>query len=359
MSTSQTLELNKSLALLIYEIKAKIKEGNEINGFEKELNEICSESENYACFKTFDAAKKNLEKNRYGNILSQDDTRFKLNLKEFDSDYINANWISDNSNDSLNKSDYIAAQGPLYKTRDDFWQMIWDSGSKIIVMLTKVIEDGRVKCDIYWPQNKNLETRDFIVSVTQPEKKEEDITIRKFIIQKKGFSDNREITQLHYQGWPDQGIPNNIKNFMQVVYKCQEYQEKGPIIVHCSAGVGRTGCFIIIHNILKTIMKQLKEGKGFSKINVRERLLHFRKQRCYLINSTEQYEFCFLGIQNGLEDLLVKMETNEEPKLDPENMIINSVSMMLSKNCDEDNDNELPNFESGEINQKSKKTQNF
>ncbi|XP_058634872.1 receptor-type tyrosine-protein phosphatase T isoform X8 [Onychostoma macrolepis] len=235
----------------------------------------------------WETAKKdeNRNKNRYGNIIAyptDDHTRVRLQLLEGDphSDYINANYI-----DGYHRPrHYIATQGPMQETVRDFWRMIWQENSASIVMVTNLVEVGRVKCVRYWPDETEV-YGDIKVTLIETEPLAEYV-IRTFTVQKKGHHEIREIRQFHFTSWPDHGVPcyaTGLLGFIRQV-KFLNPPDAGPIVVHCSAGAGRTGCFIAVD-----IMLDMAESEGV--VDIFNCIRELRSQRVNMVQTEEQYVF--------------------------------------------------------------------
>uniref|UniRef100_A0A673I9C5 Protein tyrosine phosphatase receptor type T n=1 Tax=Sinocyclocheilus rhinocerous TaxID=307959 RepID=A0A673I9C5_9TELE len=232
----------------------------------------------------WETAKKeeNRNKNRYGNIIAYDHTRVRLQLLEGDphSDYINANYI-----DGYHRPrHYIATQGPMQETVRDFWRMIWQENSASIVMVTNLVEVGRVKCVRYWPDETEV-YGDIKVTLIETEPLAEYV-IRTFTVQKKGHHEIREIRQFHFTSWPDHGVPcyaTGLLGFIRQV-KFLNPPDAGPIVVHCSAGAGRTGCFIAVD-----IMLDMAESEGV--VDIFNCIRELRSQRVNMVQTEEQYVF--------------------------------------------------------------------
>uniref|UniRef100_A0A7N9AYC2 Protein tyrosine phosphatase receptor type B n=1 Tax=Mastacembelus armatus TaxID=205130 RepID=A0A7N9AYC2_9TELE len=198
----------------------------------------------------------NRGKNRYNNILPYDSTRVKLSYVDDDpcSDYINASYIPGNNF----RREYIATQGPLPGTKDDFWKMVWEQNVHNIVMVTQCVEKGRVKCDHYWPFDQDpLYYGDLIVQMLS-ESVLPEWTIREFsICSEEQLNFTRLVRQFHYTVWPDHGVPETTQSLIQFVRTVRDYVNRtpgsGPTVVHCSAGVGRTGTFIVLDRVLQQL----------------------------------------------------------------------------------------------------------
>lgn len=226
----------------------------------------------------------NRPKNRYTNILPYDFSRVKLISMHNDegSDYINANYIPG----YRHNKEYIATQGPLPETRNDFWKMVLQQKSPIIVMLTQCNERRRVKCDHYWPFTDEPVMYGEISVEMMSESESPEWTIRKFRL---GYADeSQDVLHLNYTSWPDHGVPtvNAIESILQFVHivRQQANRTKDPIIVHCSAGVGRTGTFIA----LDRLMQHIREHEY---VDILGMVSEMRSHRLSMVQTEEQYVF--------------------------------------------------------------------
>ncbi|XP_063995105.1 tyrosine-protein phosphatase 99A-like isoform X2 [Diachasmimorpha longicaudata] len=276
-------------------------------GFSKEFEPFPKETELYLADNSKSA--ENQTKNRYGNIIAYDHSRVRLlpcsgSPPNKGHDYINANYI-----DGWQKSHaYIGTQGPLQWTIDSFWRMVWEQRVSTIVMITNLVERGRAKCDMYWPK-EGVETYGNIQVTLVKEDVMATYTIRTLHIRhlkvkKKKNGANmgeRTVYQYHYTDWPDHGVPDHPLPVLSFIRKSSSANppSAGPIIVHCSAGVGRTGAYIVIDAMLK-------QAKSKSEINIFGFLKYIRTQRYSLVQTEEQYIF----IHDALQEAIESGETN-------------------------------------------------
>ncbi|XP_029107832.1 receptor-type tyrosine-protein phosphatase delta isoform X14 [Scleropages formosus] len=225
----------------------------------------------------------NKPKNRYANVIAYDHSRVLLSAIEGipGSDYINSNYI-----DGYRKQNaYIATQGPLPETFGDFWRMIWEQRSANIVMMTKLEERSRVKCDQYWP-TRGTETYGLIQVSLLDTVELATYCVRTFALYKNGSSEKREVRQFQFTAWPDHGVPEHPTPFLAFLRRIKSCNppDAGPMVVHCSAGVGRTGCFIVIDAMLERI-------KHEKTVDIYGHVTLMRAQRNYMVQTEDQYVF--------------------------------------------------------------------
>ncbi|KAM6217313.1 receptor-type tyrosine-protein phosphatase V-like [Rhynchocyon petersi] len=245
----------------------------------------------------------NASKNRYPHVLPYDHSRVRLTQLEgtIHSDYINANFIPGYTH----SQEFIATQGPLKKTLEDFWRLVWEQQVHIIVMLTVGMENGRVLCEHYWPADSSPITCGHITIHLLAEETEDEWTKREFQLQHGPEQQERRVKQLQFTTWPDHSIPeipNSLLTFVGLVQEqVQAFQGTGPILVHSSAGVGRTGTFVALLRLLQ----QLEEEQTVDVFNT---VYVLRLHRPFMIQTPSQYIFlysCLLNkILEGPEDPL-------------------------------------------------------
>ncbi|KYQ94383.1 protein tyrosine phosphatase [Tieghemostelium lacteum] len=251
---------------------------------------------------------KNKTKNRYSNVLPYEDTRVKLNIDDLDldenddpeevTDYINASFLSGGN--------YICTQGPLLNTINDFWKMIWEQRSNVIVMLTKEEENHKIKCDKYWPDEGKIQCGRYQI------KFENKITIPEISIRREftltDLKTNQSISVKHFQytTWPDHGTPVSTTNFLKFVGHVDHEVRTGPITVHCSAGIGRSGTFCVIHSVVSNYIKEYEEKKLPPSLNLPKTVVEFRNERAGMVQTRDQYRFCYLAISETMSATIKK-----------------------------------------------------
>uniref|UniRef100_A0A671EIV8 Protein tyrosine phosphatase receptor type N n=1 Tax=Rhinolophus ferrumequinum TaxID=59479 RepID=A0A671EIV8_RHIFE len=241
----------------------------------------------------------NIKKNRHPDFLPYDHARIKLKVESSPSrsDYINASPIIEHD---PRMPAYIATQGPLSHTIADFWQMVWESGCTVIVMLTPLVEDGVKQCDRYWPDEGSSLYHIYEVNLVSEHIWCEDFLVRSFYLKNVQSQETRTLTQFHFLSWPAEGTPASTRpllDFRRKVNKC--YRGRScPIIVHCSDGAGRTGTYVLIDMVLNRMAKGVKE------IDIAATLEHVRDQRPGLVRSKDQFEFALTAVAEEVNAIL-------------------------------------------------------
>uniref|UniRef100_A0A4W5KKQ7 protein-tyrosine-phosphatase n=1 Tax=Hucho hucho TaxID=62062 RepID=A0A4W5KKQ7_9TELE len=249
--------------------------------------------------------KDNVKKNRYKDILPYDQTRVPLTLltNDNDSDYINASFIKG----ATETRKYIATQGPLRNTLVDFWQMIWQYDVKVIIMACREIEMGKKKCERYWTTVKETTPfGPFIVSNLEESNPNEEVVMRTLTV--RYHNETRTISQFQYTAWPDHDIPYTASGILEMMDMARKAQgnNTSPVLIHCSAGCGRTGVICAldyVHDLLVT--KQIKGDFNIMKI-----VVELRRQRPSAVQTKEQYQFVFSAVAYMFEKALRSPENN-------------------------------------------------
>ncbi|TMS06539.1 Receptor-type tyrosine-protein phosphatase-like N [Larimichthys crocea] len=241
----------------------------------------------------------NMDKNRHAESLPYDHSRVKLKSEVNSSkqDYINASIIFDHD---PRQPAYIATQGPLAHTIADFWQMVWENGCTVIVMMTALVEDGEKQCERYWPDEGSSLYHIYEVNLVSEHIWCKDFLVRSFYLKNVQTQETRTLTQFHLLSWPADGIPTSTRpllDFRRKVNKC--YRGRScPIIVHCSNGTGRTGTYILIDMVLNRMAKGVKE------IDIAASLEHIRDQRPGLVRTKDQFEFALTAVAEEVNAIL-------------------------------------------------------
>lgn len=241
----------------------------------------------------------NMDKNRHAESLPYDHSRVKLKaeVNSNKQDYINASIIFDHD---PRQPAYIATQGPLAHTVADFWQMVWENGCTVIVMMTALVEDGEKQCERYWPDEGSSLYHIYEVNLVSEHIWCKDFLVRSFYLKNVQTQETRTLTQFHLLSWPADGIPTSTRpllDFRRKVNKC--YRGRScPIIVHCSDGTGRTGTYILIDMVLNRMTKGVKE------IDIAASLEHIRDQRPGLVRTKDQFEFALTAVAEEVNAIL-------------------------------------------------------
>lgn len=239
------------------------------------------------------------KKCRYSNILTYKDNKVGLS----NGNYINASWVH------LPSTKYfICTQGPLSKTVEDFWTMIFEYNVNVIVMLCNVEENGIEKCFNYWEINPQIIPGLKYEIKVEEKKINQFLILRDFDITDLKNGNNKKVKQVHFIGWPDHGIPdiNEVFDiFVDMIEKVRQFKGTTPAVVHCSAGVGRTGTFVTLFNLYDNIMNQLKNKDNSInneiKFSIFGTVRKMKEMRRYLVENVNQYYFIYLFVQKLLE----------------------------------------------------------
>ncbi|XP_024239944.1 tyrosine-protein phosphatase non-receptor type 12 isoform X2 [Oncorhynchus tshawytscha] len=276
------------------------------SGFTGEFLRLKRQSTKYRTDKTYPTKiadkQENVKKNRYKDIVPFDHSRVKLSLttSKNDNDYINASFIKGVSGARA----YIATQGPLPHTVLDFWRMLWEYDTEVIVMVCREFEMGRKKCERYWPkkQEEPFVCDPFTIYCDSEESKG-DYVSRNLRVTYRNWS--RTLRQLHYINWPDHGVPDTIPPILELLQEMRAYQahEDVPICIHCSAGCGRTGALCAIDYTWNLVKTQLLTEE----FNIYDLVKDMRTQRPSVVQTKEQYELLYRTIKFLFEKYLQSM----------------------------------------------------
>ncbi|KAJ4938008.1 hypothetical protein JOQ06_002635, partial [Pogonophryne albipinna] len=287
----------ESSDIQIFSMRAKVSLAVRVEDFEayykkQKADSNCGFAEEFEDLKMVGTAQlktnaerlENKPKNRYANVLPYDSSRVKLSIihgSPYD-DYINANYMPGYNS----RKEFIAAQGPLPGTVNDFWRMIWEKNVRSLVMLTRCNEQGRVKCEQYWAQGtKHFEN---ITVTTTSEIALEDWTIRDFDIKNVKTAETRSVRHFHFTAWPDHGVPQTTELLISFRHLVREHMDQfsrhSPTVVHCSAGVGRTGTFIAIDHLMFQIERE-------NIVDVFGIVYDLRMHRPLMVQTEDQYVF--------------------------------------------------------------------
>lgn len=268
------------------------------NRLEREWEALCSYQAEPGAW-SVGHGEQNSRKNRSDAVVVYDHSRTTLKPENNlgNSDYINASPIMDH--DPRNPT-YISSQGPLLSTVADFWQMVWESGCVVVVMLTPLSENGVKQCHPYWPDEGSDVYHVYEVNLVSEHIWCEDFLVRSFYLKNLQTNETRTVTQFHFLSWMDRGIPNSARtllDFRRKVNKC--YRGRScPIIVHCSDGAGRSGTYILIDMVLNRMAKGAKE------IDIAATLEHLRDQRAGMVQTKEQFEFGLTAVAEEVNAIL-------------------------------------------------------
>lgn len=253
---------------------------------------------------TFDHARmtENLVKNRYTDVLCYDHTRVILRRDDNDpdSDYVNANYVDGYKQ----RNAFISMQGPLPRTFSDTWQLVWEQRVVVIVMTTRTMERARTKCGQYWPELEGTSLQCGVFSVTTENiENYEDFVVTDLKLTHTGTGEERYVCHFQFTSWPDYGTPDSALSMLQFLQCVREKQAEQvtamapawtghtlgpPIVVHCSAGIGRTGTFC-------TLDIAIRKFEDIGKVDIKKTVESIRAQRAFSIQMPDQYVFCHLA----------------------------------------------------------------
>lgn len=310
--------------------KEKHDDGKHKGGFWDEFEHLQQQEVKHLYSRKEGCRPENKTKNRYKNILPFDHTRVVLRDGEPDvvgQDYINANFITAEDDNIEPKKCYIATQGCLLSTVVDMWRMIWQEKVGVIVMTTKEVERGKIKAVRYWPNNDdesktkvlNIYRGKIIVRFVSEKADQQDYITREFDVSMEHHDGRKEVPRkvYHYQFlmWPDYGVPSDpgsVLDFLNVVNAKQEsIPNAGPMVVHCSAGIGRTGTFIVIDMILN----QIKTYGMECEIDIQKTIQMVRSHRSGMVQTEAQYKFVYFAVHHYIETEKRRKEAEQQSQV--------------------------------------------
>ncbi|XP_014289334.1 tyrosine-protein phosphatase non-receptor type 2 isoform X1 [Halyomorpha halys] len=307
-------------------VEIEFKEIDSKKGWAQFYQEIRADSSKND-FTTLAAVKnRNKNLNRYRDVSPYDHSRIVLSKGKCD--YINANLIKLD----MAQRRYILTQGPLQLTTGHFWLMVWEQNSKAIIMLNRIIEKHQEKCHQYWPLG-SLNGGDDTLILTDvglqvdfiSEKEYSYYTTRVLRLKDIDSGEQREILQFHYTTWPDFGVPQSPTAFLRFLCAVRRSgalsSDVGPPVVHCSAGIGRSGTFCLVDTSLVLMKKN-----GNNSVNVRDLLMEMRKYRMGLIQTPDQLRFSYLAIIEGINRIDWDSPNDNEVIEDDENQNTQRIS---------------------------------
>uniref|UniRef100_A0A671MTZ3 protein-tyrosine-phosphatase n=1 Tax=Sinocyclocheilus anshuiensis TaxID=1608454 RepID=A0A671MTZ3_9TELE len=241
----------------------------------------------------------NMDKNRYKDVLPYDITR--VVLQEEGDDYVNASHVKTEPTGCALQ--YIAAQGPLPHTCTHFWRSVWEQNVSVIVMLTTLTERGRTKCHQYWPHPPEVRDYGYLQVCCHSEECNLAYVTRELTLTNTQSGQQRSITHLQYVAWPDHGVPEDSSDFLDFVQSMRSMREESvPLMVHCSAGIGRTGVLITMETAM-TLMEKEKPVYALEIITL------MREQRAMLVQTSCQFTFVCEAILRVYRERMKKSST--------------------------------------------------
>ncbi|KAI4895096.1 hypothetical protein NFI96_026233 [Prochilodus magdalenae] len=264
-------------------------------GYQREFEELNDTGQGLTC--RAGELEANKEKNRYPHILPYDHCRVKLSLLDSQphSDYINASYVPGGCSDR----DFICTQAPLPSTMADFWRMVWEQNVQVIVMVTALKESGKILCNQYWPLERGTGCYGTVQVTTISCHRGSDCYITTINLRQRGCSTERRVIHYHYPGWPDHGVPKKPTSLCAFTEQIRRHLDSAstlrPTVVHCSAGVGRSGTFVALLWLMQLCRRGIFP-------EVRKAVQDLRKHRVSMVHNLEQYMLvhqCLLYWLNG------------------------------------------------------------
>lgn len=257
----------------------------------------------------------NLDKNRYSDVIPFDTNRVVLNsCKDYRpaaKGYINASFVTTSSSENISK--FIATQGPLPHTYEDFWEMVIQCHCPVIVMLTRLVDNYKtVKCgDYFQAENVPRQFGNICIDTKWIQETETSLLIRNLEVNSKESEDPPlSVLHIQYPEWPDHGVPTDTLAVREILKRVLQVPVNiGPILVHCSAGIGRTGTYCAIHNTVQRILIG-----DMSALDLANTISMFRSQRIGMVQTMDQYFFCYKAIVDELKELISDFSSEHSSK---------------------------------------------
>ncbi|KAK5803807.1 Tyrosine-protein phosphatase non-receptor type 20 [Gossypium arboreum] len=257
----------------------------------------------------------NLDKNRYSDVIPFDTNRVVLNsCKDYRptaKGYINASFVTTSSSENISK--FIATQGPLPHTYEDFWEMVIQCHCPVIVMLTRLVDNYKtVKCgDYFQAENGPRQFGNICIDTKWIQETETSLLIRNLEVNYKESEDPPlSVLHIQYPEWPDHGVPTDTLAVREILKRVLQVPVNiGPILVHCSAGIGRTGTYCAIHNTVQRILIG-----DMSALDLANTISMFRSQRIGMVQTMDQYFFCYKAIVDELKELISDFSSEHSSK---------------------------------------------
>ncbi|XP_076597702.1 receptor-type tyrosine-protein phosphatase V-like isoform X1 [Chaetodon auriga] len=280
-----------SRAQILQEFRSRCQElaANDNRGFKQEFEELNDVGRDLTT--RVGDSQVNREKNRYPYILPYDHCRVRLSAQNSDpySDYINANFVPGGGSER----DFICTQGPLHSTVADFWRMVWEQNVRIIVMVTALRHKSTVLCEKYWPLERGTVYHGLIQVTTVSRKQGPDYFITTINLRQRDCPTDRTVTHYYYPSWPDRGTPTDPSSLCAFTEHVRQSLEAiprlGPAVVHCSAGVGRSGTFVALLWLMQLCARGIRP-------DVRAAVEDLRLHRMWMVQNLEQYIFVYQSL---------------------------------------------------------------
>ncbi|KAL5558495.1 hypothetical protein UlMin_034706 [Ulmus minor] len=257
----------------------------------------------------------NLSKNRYTDVLPFDKNRVVLNssndYRPSARGYINASLITTSSWENISR--FVATQGPLPHTYEDFWEMVIEYQCPVVVMLTRLVDNYRmVKCgDYFQAEDSPREFGNICINTKWIKFTNTSLVLRQLEVNyKESEEPSMSVLHIQYPEWPDHGVPEDTRSVREIFKRIQQIPPNiGPIVVHCSAGIGRTGTYCAIHNTIQRIL-----AGDMSALDLAKTISVFRSQRIGMVQTLEQFHFCYSAIVDELEELVSEFNRRSNSK---------------------------------------------